>query len=117
MAHQIRPIVIVPRALSVQRTPRHAAARWAERPVGCEWRYPLVGRLSPALPGSALLLTLAFGCGLASSWIDRSSHSTSTHAEGSMDATTKKQAGRMARLVSAFLATVAEMAVGLATSG
>jgi hypothetical protein len=34
-----------------------------------------------------------------------------------MDATTKTQAGRLATLISTFLATVAEMAVGLATSG
>jgi hypothetical protein len=73
--------------------------------------------LSPTLPGSALLFGLAFGCGLASTWIDISPHSTGTCTEDSMDATKKTQAGRLARLFSTFLATVAEMAVGLATSG
>jgi hypothetical protein len=73
--------------------------------------------LSPALPGSALLFALAFGCGLASTWIERYSRSTSACTEVSMDAAKKTQAGRLASLVSTFLATAAEVTVGLATSG
>lgn len=73
--------------------------------------------LGSALPGSALLFVLAFGCGSASSWIDSSPRSMSICTKASMDAMKKAWARRLVGLVKAFLATVAEMALGLATSG
>lgn len=77
-----------------------------------------LGRLSPALPGSTLLFTLAFGCGLASNWIISHSNSTTAPPEVPMDATKKKRARQIVPMaVSTFLATVAEVAAGIATSG
>lgn len=76
------------------------------------------GRLSPALPGSALLFGLAFGCGWASSWMNSLSHPRSDCSEVTMAATKMTKVRRLTyKTVSTFLATVAEMAVGLATSG
>lgn len=88
--------------------------------------YAAFGRLSPALPGSALLLALAFGCGLASNTISSSySNSTNTQPEVLMDATTMRQGEKpisgvrqaVVMILSVFLATVADIATGIATSG
>ena len=83
------------------------------------------GRLSPALLGSALLFTLAFGCGLASNFLSNCTSSTTTTPEELMDATkimkVKQPTSRVNKLISiaesTFLATVAEVAAGIATSG
>jgi hypothetical protein len=76
------------------------------------------GRLSPALLGSALLFTLAFGCGLASNWISNQSNSTIASPEVSMEATMNTRATKLVTMtVWTLLGTVAEVAAGIATSG
>jgi hypothetical protein len=72
------------------------------------------------LPGPvhALLFALAFGCGLAGNWISEITAPTTTHLEVTMNATKNKRVRRLSfNAAAAFLATVADGAVGLATSG
>jgi len=78
-------------------------------------------RLSPALPLGpvhALLFALAFGCSLAGNWISQITGPTTTHQEVAVKATKTKRVSRLSlNAAASFLATVADGAVGLATSG
>jgi hypothetical protein len=74
------------------------------------------GRLSPALLGSALLLLLAFGCNTVISMVN--DRAVGRSGGGAVKATKKEASGSLARpAMSGFLLTVAETAVGVATSG
>jgi hypothetical protein len=76
--------------------------------------------LSPALPGSALLFALAFGCMVAGNWISQITAPTTTHPEVTMEAAkSDEKLGRRLffNTVTAALATAAIGLVGFATAG
>ena len=77
-------------------------------------------RLSPALPGSAVLFGLVFGRMLAANWISQVTAPTTTHPEVTMD-TAKSDKKPVRRLffntVTAAFAAPAIGLVGYATSG
>jgi hypothetical protein len=79
-----------------------------------------VGRLSPALPGSALLLLVAFGCNVMISRFDHGRQREATVKETPMRGTKKARSREIVKVTMfGLLSTVAAAAVALsaATSG
>jgi hypothetical protein len=77
----------------------------------------LVGRLSPLLSGSALLLLVAFGCNIMISFFSHDDRHEPTK-ETSMTVTKKVRLRKIAKIMAlGVLTTVADVAVNTATSG
>jgi len=74
--------------------------------------------LSPALPGSALLLLVAFGCNVMINRFGFDGQHEATAKETPMKVTKKARLRKIAKITTVgFLSTVANVAVTAATSG
>lgn len=97
----------------------HRISGWSEvRVIMIRCDIVSLGRLSPALLGSALLLLLAFGCNMVISMVNDQRVGRTGGGAVRVKVTKKEARGSLARAVmSGFLLTVAGAAAGVATSG
>jgi len=78
----------------------------------------VVGRLSPALPGLALLLLVALGCNVMISGFSHDDQHEGMAKETPMKVTKKVRLRKIAKITAlGVLTTVADVAVNTATSG
>lgn len=83
----------------------------------CLVGWALVGRLSPALSGSALLLLVAFGCSIMINFLSHDDRYEPTK-ETPMKVTKQVRLRKIAKITAlGVLTTVVDVAVNTATSG
>jgi hypothetical protein len=85
---------------------------------GARYNDHVVGRLSPALPGSALLLLVALGCNVMISALSYDDQHEVTAKETPMKVTKKVRLQKFGKIATlGILSTVASVVVVVATSG